>query len=110
MIKSYYHLDSINQTMALVFRVTKGNSDFATFDVHGVIYQVPFKHVRSSTYTEILEYLKLEWDLLFDELTNTQYKEIDSLLKIDFIEDAFFIYHLESDIELMKEHLEYNVN
>lgn len=110
MIKNYYHLDSVNQTVVLSSSCVSIKGHFNTFDLHGTTFQIPFRNLRISKYSEILEYLKVEWDLLFDKLTNAQYKEIDSLLKIDLIEDAFFIYHLESDIELMKEYLEDNVN
>lgn len=99
MIEQYFHDYKINQTLSLVVYM----DSFAMVKVHGIIYQVPLSHIRKATYKEILEYLKVEWDRQFDMISNDQYKEIDSSLKINYIEDAFFIYHLESDIELMKE-------
>lgn len=99
MSERYYHDDKTNETMSLVLYMDR----CAMFKTHGIIYQTTLSRVRNATYREILEYLKVEWDRQFDMLSNAQYKDIDSSLKINYIEDAFFIYHLEHDIETMKE-------
>lgn len=99
MYNNYYHSDELKQTAILKVCTDWGGM----FDIHGIIYRMPYDNFRKATYKEILEYLKVEWDRQFDMLSNDQYKDIDSSLKINYIEDAFFIYHLEHDIEIMKE-------